>query len=146
MIQHIETKVDSPELIPVRAHPTDAGADLKSVENWPLGPGEKKLFDTGVAVKIPEGYVGLVFNRSSQGKLGIKLANSVGVIDSDYRGNIKVLLENHHATNWYEVKARETKIAQLVIVPIMLTVFRTVSEENWNDTARGTGGFGSTGA
>ncbi len=145
-VQHIETLVEHPDLLPIRAHSTDAGADLKSVEDYVLLPRESKLFDTGVAVKIPEGYVGFVFNRSSQGKLGIKIANSVGVIDAPYRGNLKVLLENHHPTDAYHVKARETKIAQLVIVPAMMTVFKTVSSDNWNDTARGTGGFGSTGA
>lgn len=142
----IQVKLASPELMPIRAHATDAGADLKSTESFTLIPGASKLFDTGVAVKIPEGTAGFVFNRSSQGKLGIKIANSVGVIDADYRGNIKVLLENHHKFQPYDVIAGETKIAQLVIVPVVLENFFEASDNDWNDTERGEGGFGSTGA
>ena len=142
----ISSRFADPRLQPQRAHPTDAGADLRSAETLMLAPGNSKLFDTGVAVKIPEGFVGLIFNRSSQGKQGIKLANSVGVIDADYRGNLKVLLENHSTQNTYHVVAYETKIAQLVIVPVVLASFDLVDEDNWNDTARGVGGFGSTGA
>lgn len=141
----IYTKYSDPRLQPQRAHPTDAGADLKSQESFSLEPGASNLYDTGVAVKIPEGFVGLIFNRSSQGKQRIKLANSVGVIDADYRGNLKVLLENHHPTNAYDVIAYETKIAQLAIVPVVLANFVAVDDANWNDTARGEGGFGSTG-
>jgi dUTP pyrophosphatase len=129
---------------PLRAHPTDAGADLRSVENWKLRPGSKKLFDTGIAVAIPEGFVGLIFNRSSNGKNGIKLANSVGVIDSDYRGNLKILLENDSLDFVLDVVAGDTKLAQLVIVPIILPTFKVV--DSLDDTVRGTGGFGSTGA
>lgn len=142
----ISTKYSDPRLQPQRAHSTDAGADLKSEKSFSLEPRQSNLFDTGVAVKIPEGFVGLIFNRSSQGKQGIKLANSVGVIDADYRGNLKVLLENHSTQNTYHVVAYETKIAQLVIVPVVLASFDLVDEDNWNDTARGVGGFGSTGA
>lgn len=129
---------------PLRAHPTDAGADLRSVENYRLYPGSKKLFDTGVAVAIPEGFVGLIFNRSSNGKNGIKLANSVGVIDSDYRGNLKILLENDSLDFTLDVVAGDTKLAQLVIVPIVLPQFKVVT--SLDNTDRGTGGFGSTGA
>lgn len=141
----IRSKYSDPRLQPKRAHPTDAGADLKSAHDFSLEPCQSNLYDTGVAVKIPEGFVGLIFNRSSQGKQGIKLANSVGVIDASYRGNLKVLLENHSTQNTYHVIAYETKIAQLVIVPVVLAEF-VVDETNWNDTARGVGGFGSTGA
>jgi dUTP pyrophosphatase len=129
--------------LPKRAHPTDAGADLYSVDNFHLIPGAKNLFDTGVAVAIPEGFVGLIFNRSSQGKSGIKLANSVGVIDSDYRGNLKVLLENQSEDFTYVVEAGVTKIAQLVVVPILLPEFKEY--DSLDSTQRGTGGFGSTG-
>lgn len=104
------------------------------------------MLDTGVAIRIPEGWVGLVFNRSSQGKIGVSIANGTGIIDSDYRGNIKVLLKNNGAEG-YEIKAFETRIAQIVIVPIMLAQFEESGEtlEDWLDTKRGTGGFGSTG-
>ena len=135
----VKCKTDDPKLLPTRAHATDAGADLKSVCAVELYPGEQKLLDTGVAVKIPEGYGGFVFNRSSQGKQGITIPHSVGVIDSDYRGNIKVLLKNI-GDELYRVEKYD-RIAQLVIMPVLLVEF----VDAWNDTDRGTGGFGSTG-
>lgn len=137
--QVINCRVDDVSFLPVRAHPRDAGADLKSTETIDLYPNEQKLIDTGVAVKIPEGYAGFVFNRSSQGKLGIILPHSVGVIDSDYRGNIKVPLKNI-GDSPYKIQ-RGDRIAQLVIVPVLLCGF----VDAWNDTERGQGGFGSTG-
>jgi dUTP pyrophosphatase len=126
--------------MPQRQHPTDAGADLLCTEDYELRPEEQKLFDTGVAVKIPPGFAGFVFNRSSQGKTGIIIPHSVGNIDGDYRGNIKVILKN---IGWvpYKIIAGETRIAQLVIMPVVLANF----VDFWNDTKRGTGGFGSTG-
>lgn len=135
----IQCLAQSPEFLPRRANPTDAGADLRSSEALEIYPGEQKLVDTGVAVKIPQGYAGFVFNRSSQGKNGITIPHSVGVIDSDYRGNIKVLLKNI-SEDPYQISIGD-RVAQLVIVPILLCTFA----EAWNDTARGTGGFGSTG-
>jgi dUTP pyrophosphatase len=142
---NVKIKVDDESLWPQRAHVTDAGADLRSVESRHLGPGEQYLFNTGVAIKIPEGFVGMVFNRSSQGKIGVQIANGTGIIDSDYRGNIHVLLRNT-GTEYYTVKAKETRIAQLVIVPIVLPNFiEHMRSETWDDTARSTGGFGSTG-
>ena len=102
-------------------------------------PGDQKLVDTGVAVKIPEGYGGFVFNRSSQGKKGITIPHSVGVIDSDYRGNIKVILKNT-GDDPYKIQ-RGDRVAQLVIMPVLLVDF----VDAWNDTVRGKGGFGSTG-
>ena len=137
--QVIKCLADSPEFLPKRANPTDAGADLMSTETLEIYPGEQKLVDTGVAVKIPEGYAGFVYNRSSQGKKGITIPHSVGVIDADYRGNIKVILKNL-GEDPYEIQ-RGDRIAQLVIVPVLLVEF----EDIWNDTQRGTGGFGSTG-
>lgn len=137
--QVIECRVDDAAFLPCRAHPTDAGADLKSTENLVIGPGEQKLVDTGVAVKIPEGYGGFVFNRSSQGKNGITIPHSVGVIDSDYRGNIKVILKN--LGNQPYVISIGDRVAQLVIMPVLLCGF----VDAWNDTERGTAGFGSTG-
>lgn len=133
-------------LIPSRAHATDAGADLRTIESFDLYPEDVHMFDTGVSVRIPEGFVGLIFNRSSQGKVRVSIPNSVGVIDSDYRGNIKVILYNQ-SEEIYKVKGYETKIAQLVIVPVVLVEFEKWegTDESWNDTARGTGGFGSTG-
>ena len=135
----IECRVDDAAYLPCRAHPTDAGADLRSTESCTLVYGEQKLFDTGVAVKIPEGYGGFVFNRSSQGKRGITIPHSVGVVDSDYRGNIKVILKNL-GDEPYEIKVGD-RIAQLVVMPVLLCGF----VDAWNDTERGVKGFGSTG-
>ena len=135
----IRCLVEDKAFLPVRANPTDAGADLKSTETCEIYPGDQKMIDTGVAVKIPEGYAGFVFNRSSQGKKGISIPHSVGIIDSDYRGIIKVILKNL-GEDPYKIE-RGDRIAQLVIVPIVLCDF----EDIWNDTERGIGGFGSTG-
>lgn len=140
----IPVKLAHPNLRPLRAHPTDAGADLFSADYYEIYPGEQKMVDTGVAVMIPVGYVGLVYNRSSQGKIGVQLANQVGVIDSDYRGNIKVLLKNN-GEDPYVIRQQDTRIAQLVISPIMLAQFGQYTGTDWNNTVRGTGGFGSTG-
>lgn len=146
MYPEIKILLEDPRLMPKRAHPTDAGADLFSKENHAVLPcvDAPTMVDTGVAVAIPKGYVGLVFNRSGQGKRLVTLPNSVGVIDSDYRGNIKVMLYNHGPTP-YEVKAYETRVAQLVIVPIVLPTFTESTDTDWNNTDRGEKGFGSTG-
>ena len=130
--------------LPKRAHPNDAGADLfawfpPGTEEIEIYPGEQKLVDTGVAVKIPTGFAGFVYNRSSQGKKGITIPHSVGVIDSDYRGNIKVILKNI-SEDPYKI-SRGDRIAQLVIQEVALASFTDI----WNDTSRGSGGFGSTG-
>jgi dUTP pyrophosphatase len=125
--------------LPERAHPTDAGADLFALESHEIYPGEQKLVDTGVAVKIPPGFAGFIFNRSSQGRRGITIPHSVGVIDADYRGNLKVVLKNI-SEDPYLIQAGD-RIAQLVIQRVELPAFR----DSWNDTQRGTGGFGSTG-
>jgi dUTP pyrophosphatase len=145
MNRPVEVKVEDERLMPERAHPSDAGADLKSSSKTDIViyPGETVLVDTGVAIKIPVGYVGLVFSRSGQGMLGVSLANSVGVIDSAYRGNIRVLLKNN-GDDLYKIEAYKTKVAQLVIVPIMLAKFIPF-EATWDDSDRGANGFGSTG-
>lgn len=140
----IECLVSPGAQLPKRAHLTDAGADLfawfpDSTEEIEIYPGEQKLVDTGVAVKIPTGFAGFVYNRSSQGKKGITIPHSVGVIDSDYRGNIKVILKNI-GEDPYKIE-RGDRIAQLVIQEVALATFTDI----WNDTSRGTGGFGSTG-
>jgi len=135
----VECLVSPGALLPKRAHPNDAGADLFCFEACEIYPEEQKLVDTGIAIKIPRGFAGFIYNRSSQGKVGITIPHSVGVIDSDYRGNLKVLLKNI-GEDPYRIKVGD-RIAQLVIQPIQLVDFK----DTWNDTARGTGGFGSTG-
>ena len=143
MQREVQMRLSEGAVAPERAHPSDAGADLRSIDTTSITPGFMQLLDTGVALKIPVGYVGLVYPRSSMGKIRVTLANGTGVIDSDYRGNIKVLLVNEGCDSFYVI-AKETKIAQLVIVPIMLAKF-VPFEDSWDDTVRGTGGFGSTG-
>lgn len=146
MQPQLQVKLANESCLPFRAHDTDAGADLVSVSNLVIERGAKVLVDTGVAIKIPVGYAGFVFNRSSQGKVEVQLTNGTGIIDSSYRGNIKVLLKNNGSEPYY-IEALKTRIAQLVIVPIMLARFIpwTEGDETWEDTVRGSGGFGSTG-
>jgi len=81
--QVVECRVDNAAYLPKRANATDAGADLRSTEKCEIYPGETKLVDSGVAVKIPQGFGGFVFNRSGQGSKGIIVLNGVGVIESD---------------------------------------------------------------
>jgi len=125
--------------LPERAHSSDAGADLFAYEDLEIYPNEQKLVDTGIAIKIPQGFAGFVYNRSSQGKKGITIPHSVGVIDSGYRDTIKVLLKNI-GDDPYKIAAGD-RIAQLVIQKVELVGFKDI----WNDSTRGTGGFGSTG-
>ena len=135
----IECQLSPGAKLPRRSHSTDAGADLFSYSAHEIYPGEQILIDTGIAVKIPVALAGFVYNRSSQGKRGIVIPNGVGVIDSGYRGNIMVLLKNI-SEDPYSICAGD-RVAQLVIQPVVLATFK----DAWNDTTRGTGGFGSTG-
>lgn len=142
----MQIRLADPKARPFRAHSDDAGADLMSSHpSFLLYPGDQKLIDTGVAVKIPVGFVGLVYNRSSQGKIAVQIPHSVGVIDASYRGNIKVLLKNN-GEDPYEISQYATRIAQLVITPIALPEFESVecTDSEWLDTERGAGGFGSS--
>ena len=141
---NVPIKLINDKARPFRAHATDAGSDLFSINSIDIKPGEMSLIDTGVAVKIPTGYAGFVFNRSSQGKIQVSIANGTGVIDSDYRGNILVRLKNNGDES-YIIKEFDTRIAQLVILPIAIPIFIVHSDEStWLDTERGLGGFGST--
>lgn len=128
---------------PSYAHPGDAGADLRARESFTLGPGERMLVPTGVAVALPEGYVGLVHPRSGLAtKHGITVVNAPGTVDAGYRGEIKVTLLNTdlHESMTFE---RGDRIAQLVIQRVERAVF--VPVDSLDESARGTGGFGSTG-
>lgn len=129
------------DMLPVRAHEADAGADLRASRYEKFMPGEIKTVPTDVRVAIPKGYVGLLFARSSLCNLGVMLANGVGVIDSGYTGEIKVPLFNA-SPRVFELPA-SARIAQLVILPCELPTFRRV--ESLEETERGEGGFGSTG-
>jgi dUTP pyrophosphatase len=141
----VAVKLNAPNARPTRAHSTDAGADLRSSGDITIYPNEIKSVGTGVAMKIPEGYVGLVFSRSGMGKSGVTLANSVGVIDAEYRGEIKVMLQNF-GQDPFQINIGD-RIAQIVLMPIILPEFQQFegSEEDWNNSARGTNGFGSSG-
>lgn len=137
-------KLSSNAKIPSYATDFAAGCDLysSSSEKISFNPGETKLIKTGIAMEIPLGYAGLIYARSGLAtKRGLAPANKVGVIDSDYRGEIIVALYNH--TN--EVKEIDPyeRIAQLVITPYVKGLFNEV--DDLNETKRGENGFGSTG-
>jgi dUTP pyrophosphatase len=144
---NLKIRLTDKTLMPTRANPTDAGLDLRAAEGKRIPAFVPTLIDTGVSVQIPPGHVGLVFSRSGLSKLGVTLSNSVGVIDSDYRGNIMVsmMCNVEHPRDVFIAKG--DRIAQLVVVPIVLPDVQVVDEddEEWLNTARGTGGFGSTG-
>ena len=128
--------------LPTRAHPTDAGLDIAASETTHIAPGVVTLVPTGIAVAIPDGYFGLLAARSSlAAKKAMTLANGVGIIDSDYRGEIKVPiipLDGCHNL----IQAGQ-KIAQLIIMPIATPTVEVVSV--LPESVRGLGGFGSTG-
>jgi dUTP pyrophosphatase len=137
------TKLKIEATLPTRAHPGDAGLDLYSVEKGHLGPGERWSIGTGIAVAIPEGHAGLVLPRSGLAREhGITLVNSPGLIDSGYRGEVRVLLLNTDPAETVRIEAG-ARIAQLVVTPIALAEPVEVAE--LDETARGDGGFGSTG-
>lgn len=146
MITSIDIKLELGTNYPTRAHPTDAGIDLASNDFYSIKLGDRSLIKTGVRVRIPEGYVGLLAARSSLQKKGLVLGNSLGIIDSDYRGEILVSLVNVFGLEYARIDKSE-RIAQLLVVPIALPNLNIVheSEELWNSTIRGNGGFGSTG-
>lgn len=140
------TKVlDERAIIPAHATEHSAGADLHAIcdNEVVIRPGESYMFSTGIAIEIPDGTVGLIYARSGiAAKKGLAPANKVGVIDSDYRGEIKVCL--HNDSNEDQTVKPLERIAQIVIMPYYTAVY-TVTE-NLSDTDRNDGGFGSTGA
>ncbi|NUT35436.1 MAG: dUTP diphosphatase [Hamadaea sp.] len=129
--------------LPAYAHPGDAGADLVAAESVTIEPGERRLVRTGVAIALPEGFVGLVHPRSGlAAKLGLSILNAPGTVDAGYRGEILVNLVNHDPRNIAHV-ARGDRIAQLVVQRVERAAFHLVEE--LPDSARGAGGHGSTG-
>ncbi len=129
--------------VPRRAHEGDAGVDLYACEPAHLGPGERWSVGTGIAVEIPEGHAGLVLPRSGLARdHGIALVNSPGLIDSGYRGEVRVLLLNTDPAETFRIEPGE-RIAQLVLAPIALA--EPVEVETLTESARGDGGFGSSG-
>jgi dUTP pyrophosphatase len=129
--------------LPAYAHPGDAGADLVAAQDVVLAPGERKLVPTGVAIALPDGYVGLVHPRSGLAhRLGVTVLNAPGTVDAGYRGEIKVNLVNHDRTATVKI-SRGDRIAQLLVQRVERAAFRQVDE--LPETVRGAGGHGSTG-
>ena len=135
-------KLSSDAIAPVYSSKSAAGADLYNYKDEvTVKAGETVFIGTGIVMEIPEGYMGLVFARSGLAcKHGLAPANKVGVIDSDYRGEITVAIHNHSSQD--KVIAKGDRIAQIAIVPYLACEFE---EGELSSTERGAGGFGSTG-
>lgn len=140
--QRLNVKLTKGAPLPKHAKPGDAGMDLTCREEVSLPPFTTVMVGTGVSVEVPEGYVGLVFPRSGlASKRGITLANSVGVIDSGYRGEIMVPLHNLNGHTQYVAEGE--RVCQLTIIPFASC--ECVAVDELSETERGEGGFGSTG-
>jgi dUTP pyrophosphatase len=136
-------RLDEQLPLPAHAHPGDGGTDLVARNRVALEPGARALVPTGIAVAIPVGYAGLVTPRSGLAvRHGLTVLNGPGLVDSGYRGELKVTLVNLGAEP--AVLERGDRIAQLVIVPVETQELTPVTE--LPESARGSGGFGSTGA
>jgi len=135
-------KVHALAVQPTRAHPTDSGLDLVSVETLSLAPGAFHAYDTGIQLELPAGYEGQVRPRSGlAAKKGVTVLNAPGTIDTAYTGNVKVILINH-GPGTVDIKAGD-RIAQLVVAPVSLMECVEVTEVA--ETDRGANGLGSTG-
>lgn len=129
--------------LPAYAHPGDAGADLLTTVDVTLGPGERAMVPTGIAIALPEGFAAFVHPRSGlAARHGLSIVNTPGTIDAGYRGEIKVMLVNHDPREPIELR-RGDRIAQLVVQRVERAGFREVAE--LPDSVRGAGGYGSTG-
>jgi dUTP diphosphatase len=129
--------------LPQYAHPGDAGADLVAAEEVDIGPGRRALVRTGVAIALPEGYVGLVHPRSGlAARLGVTVLNAPGTVDAGYRGEVMVILVNHDRAKSVKIR-RGDRIAQLVVQRVERAHFHVVDE--LPESVRGSGGHGSTG-
>jgi dUTP pyrophosphatase len=129
--------------LPAQAHDGDAGYDLHAAEAITIAPGERASVGTGIVVAIPSGHAGLVVPRSGlAARHGISVVNAPGLIDSGYRGELRVLLLNTDRSEPFQVESGD-RIAQLVLVAVETPEVEEVSE--LDETVRGVGGFGSTG-
>ncbi len=137
-------KLSKKAVLPTYGSAEAAGADLYACleESVTILPGETAWIPTGLALEVPKGCAGLIYARSSMGvKRGLAPANKVGVIDSDYRGEIRVVLLNHGKEP--QTVEHGERIAQMLITPVLMPAYLEVKE--LDDTQRGQGGFGSTG-
>jgi dUTP pyrophosphatase len=132
-------RLDAAATVPTRAHADDAGLDLYGLEDATIAPSEGKILRTGVAVAVPAGHVGLVCDRSSMAKRGLKTAG--GVIDAGYRGEVGVVIWN--ISGQPQVVKKGERIAQMLVIPIAVPA--PVETKDLGTTTRGVNGFGSTG-
>jgi dUTP pyrophosphatase len=129
-------------IVPVRAYPGDAGLDLAACDRVELGPGERAVVGTGLAVAIPEGYAGFVQPRSGlASRHGISVVNAPGLIDSGYRGEVRVVLLNTDLAETFVVEPG-MRIAQLVVLEV--PQLELVESEELSESERGVRGFGSS--
>ena len=137
------TRLDPDVPLPSYAHPGDAGADLVTTIDVRLEPGERALVPTGISMALPVGFVGLVHPRSGlAARLGLSIVNAPGTVDAGYRGEVTVLLVNLDARTPVQL-SRGDRIAQLVVQRVEQARFVEVGR--LPESARGTGGYGSTG-
>jgi len=136
-------RLDPAAVLPRRAHPGDAGYDLCALEALTLQPGARALVRTGIAIELPDGHAGWIVPRSGlAARHGVALVNAPGLIDAGYRGEVKVLLLNTDRDASFEVVAG-ARIAQLVVAAVAAP--DVVEVDELSDSARASGGFGSTG-
>jgi dUTP pyrophosphatase len=136
-------RLDPDAILPERAHPGDAGFDLRSIEDVEVWPGERAMIRTGLAVAIADGHAGLVLPRSGlASKQGLTLANAPGLIDAGYRGELICSVVNLDRDQGVKI-GRGDRIAQLVIVAV--PEFKPAWVDELTPSSRGEGGFGSTG-
>ncbi len=143
-IKYLSPLIGDKVAVPAYATSGSAGMDLCACLESPylLQPGERFAVPLGIALEIPEGFAGFIYGRSGLGvKFGVTLPNCVGVIDSDYRGEVKCAITNH-SDKPYEILPGE-RICQMVIAPVIQA--NLIPTENLEETERGSGGFGSTG-
>ncbi len=142
-VQVLIQRLDPGLPLPERAHPGDAGADLFAAEDVELAPGQRAVVPTGVAIALPDGYAAFVHPRSGlAARYGVTIVNAPGTVDAGYRGEIRVTLLNTDADSPVRFQ-RGDRIAQLVVQRVERPVFHEV--ERLPGSARGDGGFGSTG-
>ena len=145
-LQVLLSRIDPGVPMPTYARPGDAGADLVCTEDVVIGPGDRTVVGTGVAIALPAGYAGFVHPRSGlAARVGLSVVNTPGTIDSGYRGEIRVCLINHDLHRPIRLN-RGDRIAQLVVQRVEHVVFTEVEDVAVTEASdRGAGGYGSTG-